>query len=438
MSGESSGWLAARLAPLRGDGRGWVLLTVAAGWFATLGLRFVIPALLPRIKDTFAISNAAAGLAVTIIWLTYSGMQLPAGALIGRLGERWLLSTSLVLAGGSLLMFGVLPTFALFLLAAALFGLGTGLFGPPRGTILSNTFRANDGAAFGATLAAGSIGAAVLPFVATAGSAWLDGRIAGLAGWQLTLAGFAPLFFVLAVGVWWAVPSRSDRVTSPSVEDIDESTADGASKQREADGGRDVDETSTLRAIVGAATQRPVLIAALGGTFMLFTFQGLSAFYTTYLVEQKGLTEATAGGLFALLFLSGAVFQTTAGRAADRFGHRAVLTAIALLGIPPLVALPLVDGRLALAVVTLPLGIRIAMGPVINAYVVSILPASVQGTTWGLVRTGFFAIGSLGSFAVGAVADAGQFDAAMYGLAALTLPAVAIFWVLPDRDPAAG
>ncbi|MFB6179195.1 MAG: MFS transporter [Halorientalis sp.] len=421
--GPPAGWLAGHVAPLRGEGRGWVLLTVAGGWFATLGLRYVIPGLLPRIKDTFGISNAAAGVAVTVIWLTYAGMQLPAGALIGRIGERILLTVSLLVAGASLLLFGILPTYALFLVTATLFGLATGLFGPPRGTVLSNTFRANDGAAFGATLAAGSIGAAVLPFVATTASSRLDGSFGSLAGWQLALAGFAPLFLALAVGIWWAVPGRNDRAA-------DQPTDTSGCDNPAPDGGR----TAT---VLGAATQRPVVVAALGGAIMLFTFQGLSAFYTTYLVEQKGISTATAGALFALLFVAGAICQSAAGRAADQYGHSRVLTGIAILGIPPLIALPLVDGRLALAALTIPLGLRLAMGPVLNAYVISVLPSAVEGTAWGLVRTCFFAVGSLGSVAVGAVADL-HFDAAIYGLAVLTVPAIAIFWYLPDCDAVAG
>jgi MFS family permease len=166
---------------------------------------------------------------------------------------------------------------------------------------------------------------------------------------------------------------------------------------------------------------------------MLFTFQGLTAFYTTYLVEQKSLSGGEAGALFALLFLAGAGFQFVAGRAADRFGHGRVLVAIALVGVPPLLALPYVEGTLALGLVTVPLGVRLGVGPVVNSYVVSVIPASVQGTTWGLVRTGFFAIGSTGSVAVGVFADAGQFDLAMFALAALTLPAAAVFAVLPER-----
>jgi predicted MFS family arabinose efflux permease len=398
-------WVATRTAPVRGDGRGWVLTTVAVGWFITLGLRFVIPALLPQIKDSFTVGNAEAGLAVTVIWLTYAGMQLPAGALVDRLGERVLLTGSLLLAGVSLVAIAAFPSFGLFLLAMALFGLGTGLFGPARGTVLSNTFRENDGMAFGATLAMGSIGAAALPFVATQVTVSFD--------WRVAVAAFAPVFGVIAVATWWAVP-------------------DHRTPQR--DGGTRSALRDRLRAVVRAATRRQVVVAGLGAMFMLFTFQGLTAFYTTYLVEVKNLSDATAAGLFALLFVAGAGFQSIAGRAADRFGHGPVLAAVALLGIPPLAAMPLVEGRLALAAVTLPIGIRLGVGPVVNAYVISVIPADVQGTTWGLVRTVFFAVGSTGSIAVGVLADAGQFDLAIYGLAALTAPAIAIFVFLPDRD----
>ena len=429
MGIDPFGRLAARTEPLRGGGRGWVLLTVAAGWFVTLGLRFVVPALLPYIKDTFTVGNAAAGLAVTVIWVTYAGMQLPAGVLSDSLGERRLLTASLFLAGGSLLLFSVFPVFALFLLAAGLFGLGTGLYGPARGLVLSRTFQDNDGTAFGLTLAAGSVGSALLPFAAT--------QVTEAAGWEVALAAFAPLFFILGAGVWWAVPPTSavETVTARGTADERTGAESGESRDEadaETDGGTGGERT--LGAVVGAATRRQVVVATLGATFMLFTLQGLTAFYTTYLVEVKSFAETTAASLFALLFLVGAGFQFFSGRATDRYGHRRVLVALALLGIPPLVAFPLVEGRLAITALTAVLAVRIGVSPVINAYVVSVIPAHVRGTTWGVVRTVFFGIGATGSLAVGFVADAGLFDAAMYGLAALTLPAVFIFAVLPDRD----
>ena len=67
---------------------------------------------------------------------------------------------------------------ALFWLAVAV---ATGLYGPARGTALSRTFSPNDGTAIGATLAAGSIGSAVLPLLA--------GSLIETYSWRLIVGG---------------------------------------------------------------------------------------------------------------------------------------------------------------------------------------------------------------------------------------------------------
>ncbi|WP_223302170.1 hypothetical protein [Haladaptatus sp. R4] len=45
---------------LRGDGRGWLLVTVAIGWAFTLGMRFILPTLLPQIESNLHISDSLA------------------------------------------------------------------------------------------------------------------------------------------------------------------------------------------------------------------------------------------------------------------------------------------------------------------------------------------------------------------------------------------
>ncbi len=75
-----------------------------------------------------------------------------------------------------------------------------------------------------------------------------------------------------------------------------------------------------------------------------------------------------------------------------------------------------------------------SVGPLANAYIVDTLPDTAEGTGWGLLRTGFFAISSLGSTAVGLLADQNLFALAFYGLAGLTLLAAGTFVVLPRRD----
>lgn len=379
-------------------GRGGLLAVVAIGWLLTLGGRFLVPALLPQVRETFAISNTTAGLAVTLIWGSYALMQFPAGVLVDRLGERTLLTVSLVAAAASLALLGVTPLFGGFVAGCVLFGLGTGLYGPARGTVISNAFSTNAGVAFGVVLAAGSVGSAVLPLVA--------GRLVGAAGWQTLLGATAVPFLLAGAFVYRVVPA----------------SADGAGTAR----------TTPLGATVGRNLRRrevaaPVVAVAL----MLFVFQGLTAFLPVYLIEAKGLSQATAAALFAALFASAAVCQLLAGRAADRFGARPVLIAVAGLSVLTVGALPFVAGLLPLAALMAALGARMAVAPVTNSYVIDALPAAVQGTVWGLLRTLLFLFAAAGSTVVGRFADLGLFDVAWVALAGVTVVAVGAYAAMP-------
>jgi predicted MFS family arabinose efflux permease len=411
---------------LRGGGRGWTLLAIAGGWFFTLGLRFVVPALLPIIREDFVVSDTAAGAAITLLWVTYAAMQFPAGALVDRAGERTLLAVSAVAGAVTMGVYALSPTFAVFLVATGAYGLASGVYGPPRGTALTRIYTEQDGAAFGTVLAAGSVGAALLPAAATYAT--------GVVGWRGALGLTAPAFLVAGVALYRTVPEQSaEAAGSDGPAETGAVDDPGADSDTRTDGG-----AATLRGRVAtirrAVSSRKVALAVLGATLMLFVFQGLTAFFTTYLVTAKGLTEATAGVLFGVLFLSGAVFQSVGGVLADRYGHGRVLAVVAFVGVLPLVALPYTGDILGLALVAAVLGMRLSVGPVSNAYIVALLPPGVRGTAWGAVRTVFFMIGAFGSTAVGAMADYGLFTEAFLLLAALTAVAGVIYLFLPARN----
>ena len=411
---SSAARLRAVVGGLRGGGRGWTLLAIAGGWFFILGLRFVVPALLPAIREDFVVSDTAAGAAITLLWVTYAAMQFPAGALVDRAGERTLLATSAVAGAVTMGVYALSPTFAVFLVATGAYGLASGLYGPPRGTALTRLYTEQDGAAFGTVLAAGSVGAALLPAAATYAT--------GLVGWRGALGLTAPAFLVAGVALYRTVPDQS-AAAAVGTDGGPTRTDGGAASVR-----------ARAAAIRRAVSSRKVALAVLGATLMLFVFQGLTAFFTTYLVVVKGLTEATAGVLFGVLFLSGALFQSVGGVLADRYGHGRVLAVVAFVGILPLVALPYTGGVLALGLVAAFLGVRLSVGPISNAYIVSLLPPEVRGTAWGAVRTAFFMVGAFGSTAVGAMADYDLFTEAFLLLAALTGVAGVIYLYLPARN----
>jgi hypothetical protein len=81
---------------LRGGGRGWTLLVIAVGWLFISGFRVVLPALLSTIKADFAVDNASAGFALTVLWLTYAGLQFPSDLVADRIGIGPLASAFIV------------------------------------------------------------------------------------------------------------------------------------------------------------------------------------------------------------------------------------------------------------------------------------------------------------------------------------------------------
>jgi predicted MFS family arabinose efflux permease len=377
-----------------------LLAAVAAGWFLVLGMRFVVPAVLPTISAEFGISNTRAGLAVTVLWLTYAAMQFPAGVYIDRVGERALLVGSALLSGVGLLGYLVSPTYALFVLATAGFGLGTGLYGPPRGTVLSRTFDDSEGVAFGAVMAAGSIGSAVLPLVAA--------LVTTRYGWRVGLAAAVPFFLLVAVALWLSISDREAATNDRSLR-------------------------ADLRTVVAGLGDRRLALAVVGAMVMLLVFQAVTAFLTTYLVATREFTQGTAGALLSVLFVGGAVSQGVTGRLADRYGSPRVLVGVAVVSAVPLALLPVLEGRLLLGVAAAAIGFRMSSGPLTNAYIVDLLPDAVEGTGWGLLRTGFFSVGALGSTFVGLFADRGLFDLSFYVMAGLTLVAGGLFLLLPER-----
>lgn len=394
------------MTPARSDERGGILLAIAVGWLIILGTRFLVPALLPQIRTTFELDNSGAGVAVTIIWACYGLMQFPTGVLIDRVGERLLLSCSLLLAGVSVVALSVAPTLLFFLLGCGLFGLGTGLYGPPRGTALSRIFSDHSGTAFGLTLAAGSIGSALFPLLA--------GLAMVVLTWRVTIGLLVVPFVTTAVFAWMVIPAS----------EADESDVD------------EVPLRETMLAVLRAITDRNVFVAFSAIILMMFTFQGLTAFLPTYLIEQKNFSQGTASGLFAVMFIGGAGFQIFAGNAADQFGERQVLAATAAIGVFTVGLLPLVDGLVPLVVLVTVMGSRMAIAPVSNSYIIDLLPNQITGTTWGLIRTSVFLIASTGSSFVGALADLGYFDHSFYVLSVLSAGACALYLLLPNQAAA--
>lgn len=393
------------LRDLRSDGRGWILLFIAGGWFFSLGVRLTFPPLLPYIRAELGMSLTGAGLLITALWLAYALGQFPGGMFRDRIGDRNVLVVSTAVSAVTLLGIARASTVATLFAATMLFGFGTALFGTARFTVLADTYERRDGVAIGLTMAAGNAGNVVLPVCGA--------LIATYAAWRVGFGLAAPFFLVFAVGLWWAIPGKAVGSTSAV----------------------DTLSVEALRRVFVGVARRPVLVMTGVVLLIHFTWQGFTGFYPTYLVERKGLAPNTAAGLYGLFFALGIVVQPLAGAGSDRFGARPVLLGAISMTVLTLGSLPFVDGLGPLIVFTALSSAVLGVVPVANAYLVAALPTDVQGSGLGLMRTVYITCGSAGPVIVGAVADGGYFDWAFPLLAAVSAGAILLCLSLPPREP---
>jgi predicted MFS family arabinose efflux permease len=234
--------------------------------------------------------------------------------------------------------------------------------------------------AIGVSQAAGNVGNVVL----AAGA----GAVAAVAGWRWGFGYLVPPLLLCAAGLWLAVP----RHASPTA--------------------GDESFRATMRK-VGAAVRRPgVLAVALLLSLNMFLYQSVTGFLPTYLVSRKGLPPETAATLYSLFFATAIGLQFLSGAVADRRGNRVAIATFVGLSVPAFVLLTVADGVVALAGVVVLLGCLLGGMPPINAAGVGALPDEIRGSGFGLLRTGYIAVGALGPPTVGVLADAGRFDGA--------------------------
>ncbi len=385
------------------DGRGWILVGVAGGWFLSLGVRLIFPPLLPYLRETFSLGLTAAGLLLTVLWVAYALGQFPGGIAGDRLGEGNALVISTVVSGAMIAVIAVSNAAWMLFAATALFGFSTALFGPSRFTILSAIYDDRDGTAVGLTLSAGEAGNAILPVLA--------GVLAAAVSWRLGFGVTVPLFFLMALVLYRVVPG---------------SVTDGSAV--------DSLSLSTLGYVVRGISQRAILIVTGVHLFLFFVYQGFTGFYPTYLVTMKGLSPSVAAGLFGLFFVVGIVVQPLAGAGGDRFGTRPTLLVVALVSTAALVAFPFVDGFFGLVVLTVVASTLLGVTPLTQTYLVNALPVDMKGSGLGLLRTVQIALGATGPLVVGAVAELGYFDGAFL-LVAFVSSLGAVLCLLVPVDP---
>lgn len=383
------------------NGNEWILLTVSFAWLLGLGVRLVYPALLPFIRTEYGLGLTAAGALLTLLWLGYGSMQFPGGLLADRFGERNVLVWSIVVAAGGVSLVVLAPVVELFFAGTLLVGIGVGLYGTTRVTVLVDVYPRRAGTAMGINQAAGNVGTSLLPAAA--------GVLAVALSWRWGFGLLVPLFLLTVVGLWITVPE----VTSTSAEPITRASLARAVR-------------SVRRRSTGYATLSMLLIS--------FVYQAFTGFYPTYLVLEKSLTENRAATFLGVFFASGILVQPLAGALSDAVGPQKTLGGFLSVVVACLVALPWINGTVPLLAFSVLASSLLSFWPVANAYVVRTVDDAHQGTTVGVVRTIYLTLATTGPIFVGVLADRDMFDGVFLILAGVALLAAVVCLSYPSLD----
>src|SRR6201994_2394177 len=173
-------------------------LISVAHWVSHFHL-FVLPMLLPFLKEQLGVGYIELGFALTVFGVVSGLTQAPIGYLADHIGARKVLLIGLTAGGLALIMLGLHLSYTSLIVCAALLGLANSVYHPCDYAILSTHMdEARMGRAFSVHTFAGFLGGAVAPATMAALVTWIGGFgaliVAGAVGPVVAL-------LLLAVGI---------------------------------------------------------------------------------------------------------------------------------------------------------------------------------------------------------------------------------------------
>lgn len=310
MSTAATDWSlrVGRLGRLR-----WLMWALGAlVYFGVIFERSSATAMADRLMADFGVGAGSLGFLVALQLLTYTLMQVPAGALADSFGPRRVLGAGALLTGLGVLLFSLAPSFPIAIAGRIVLGLGDSLVFLNVLRLQADWFRPREYA----TLAG-----------LTALASGLGGLMAGAplalaveaVGWRSTLAATGLLLLGVAGLCWLTVRDRPADLGLPSWDEVEGGPARAAAPPTSL-GAR----LRALRANVPAVAGNPTTwLAMLSHMAQFAPYLVLTtAWGIPYLMQVYGLSRPAAGAILSLaplfFFLSG----PTVGFLSDRLGRR--------------------------------------------------------------------------------------------------------------------
>lgn len=360
---------------------GRISIVLALGMLTTNLGRQILPPLLPHLVEDLSITSSQAGFALTVLWAAFALSQYPAGRSSDDLTRKTVLMIGLLLMAASYTALGIAHSYYGLLIGAGLAGAGTGLYIITSRAYLSDLFVKRRGLAFGFNQATGQLGGALASGLAILAVA--------VATWRTSFG--AIVLCLLGASVLLHYYSRESYVLA-SV---------------------DLPVWSSFTRVFQSRDLRLFVVS-----YSLFNFamQSIIGFLPTFLQVVRGFDPAIASANYALLFVIAVPVMPFAGRVGDRFSKTYVAAGSLLAMACGLVAILSTNSIPGTALSTSLFAVGMwSFPPVMQAYLMGVFPDENIAGDFGVFRTIYLAIGSLGPSYVGIVAQGATYTVAFAG-----------------------
>jgi len=381
------------------------------GWIFMYADRTILNPVMKDVQAEFNLTKAELGLISSVFFLAYAAMQIPSGILGDRIGRKLVLVPGYLVFGVFTGVSGLVKTLNGFLLARVITGIGEGTYYGPQYAISSEaipkkyrslgTAIINSGMAFGISLG----------LMASSYLALEKGM-----GWQTPFYVFSLPTILVGLLIWWTV-----KESRPSVS----STADSAPGRNAATATGTASFTEEKVSFFSLFKNRNLLMTYIMVFCSLYGFFVILTWLPYYLQTERGIQGSEVGIISSLVpwaSIPGALIFSTIS---DRLGRRKplmfFLIPLAALSICATVYIKNYDLLIA-ALVLYGLTGKLALDPVLVAFVADHAPKQGYSTAYGIYNFIGMSSSILAPYITGYIADVtGTLTAGFYVSAALLM-----------------
>jgi MFS transporter, FSR family, fosmidomycin resistance protein len=390
-----------------------IILLIGAAHACSHFYQLVLPPLFPFLKDEFGVGYTELGLMMSIYYGVSGCLQAPAGFVVDRIGATKVLVTGILLAAGSVVLFGLVSSYWMLFPLVVLAGVGNSVFHPSDYTILSaSVSERNLSHGYGAHTIGGNLGWAISFFAIFA--------VASVLGWRWTLIASGSVGLVIAFLIVWQRHRFHDHRRPV--------TLHAAAMRR-------------LRSSAAVLANRSIVLCLIYFTLLSTAMTGVQTFLPSTLLNLHG-TPVEAGNHAVTAFLLGGPFGVVLGAMLANRQVRPDL--VVCFGLAVSAALVVLVSGLALSAALLAVAMAVAgfhLGittPSRDMMVRAAAPAGASGRVFGFVYSGLDIGGAVAPVTVGVLLDHQQARLSLWlTVAMLALAMLAILAVRRSRVAAA-